>query len=465
MELFDVIIIGGGPAGSTAATTLSKMNHKALLLEKEIFPREHIGESLIPASYASLKRLGILEELKKISPRKPGVNFVNGDGKNESLWCFRNVVKDEGYLSFHVKRSMFDEMLLKNSRKNGATVIEGCTVKNVSLENKSGNVEVEAQDKSGNKTTYSGRFIIDASGQSTFLGSRLGVKKSYEDLDRVAIWSHWSNSKFDLPLQQGAIKIVYLGGEKKGWFWVIPLSSDNLSIGVVVNNSYIKKEKEKFLSMGKEDWKHQIYMQEIENSPSVKELLKNATMDHKAQVNGDYSYYCEKKYGNNYAMIGDAGAFLDPIFSSGIFVGMRSAEIVSEAVHKVLTSKDTMALPQTFEKIDGAVKVLEKFIKLFYKPEVVNFATLGDPGKLLGFEKTENIYSLFHYLLAGDFFEDHAKYGGFLDAMHNDQMVEKFRNLINYSRDSNSVSDCGESFEEMYGAMTAKLEFDLQAFS
>jgi flavin-dependent dehydrogenase len=181
-------------------------------------------------------------------------------------------------------------------------------------------------------------------------------------------------------------------------------------------------------------------------------------------VNGDYSYYCEKKFDKRWAMIGDAGAFLDPIFSSGIFVGMRSAELVSEAVHKLLTQNDQTALENTYVKVTGAIKVLEKFIRLFYKPEVLNFSNLGDPTNQLGFEKTENIYSLFHFLLAGDFFEDHGKYSDFLDTMHDYKNVEKFRNLIDYSFDKHQAPNCGEIFEEMYGKMTAKIEFDQKAF-
>src|ERR1043165_2356914 len=135
MTIYDIIVIGGGPACSSAATLLSRMGHKVLLLEKENFPREHIGESLIPSSYATLENLGVVEELRKISPRKPGVHFIDSDGVGQSLWCFKNVVKNKSYLSFHVKRSAFDEMLLNNSRKHGAEVKEGTVVKNVVLEN------------------------------------------------------------------------------------------------------------------------------------------------------------------------------------------------------------------------------------------------------------------------------------------------------------------------------------------
>jgi flavin-dependent dehydrogenase len=459
--IYDVIIIGGGPTGSTAATLLSRMGHKVLLLEKENFPREHVGESLIPSSYASLENLGVIEELKKISPRKPGVQFVDSGGKGQSLWCFKNVVKDKSYLSFHVKRSDFDALLLNNSRKNGAEVMEATAVKNVSFKDESRLVEVESMSKEGKRTSFTSRFLIDASGQSTFLGSKLGVKKSFKDLDRVALFSHWSGSEYDSLLKEGVIKIVYLGGEKKGWSWVIPISPDNLSIGIVMNNAYMKQEKEKFLSEGKTEWKKEIYLQELKNSAALSEIINKGTICHNVQVIGDYSYHCEKKYGDNYAIIGDAGAFLDPIFSSGIFVGMRSAELVAAAINDILKKNNRTLLEEAYKKINGAVQVLEKFIRLFYLREV-DFSKMGDPTKQIGFESTENLYSLFHFLLAGDFFEEHSKYSDFLDTMLNDKMIEKFRHLIRYNEEKNDIVSCNEKHEEMYGEMNHQIVFSME---
>jgi flavin-dependent dehydrogenase len=463
MKTYDAIIIGGGPAGSTAASFLAEKGHSVLLLEKARFPREHIGESLIPLSYHTLKKLGVLEKLEKISPRKPGVNFVAADGSSQSLWCFRNVVKDPSYLSFHVKRSMFDEMLLNNSREKGAEVMEEMQVHDVDLNAANGGVTVQAQ-ASGERKSFAAKFLIDASGQSTFLGSKMGVKRSFQDLDRVAVWSHFSNCDFDLPLKQGVIKIVYLGGEeKKGWIWVIPISKDNLSIGVVVNNSFIRSQRKKFDEKG-EDWKHGIFMEEIAQSPAVNKLLQNATMDHKVQVNGDYSYYCEKKYGENFAMVGDAGAFLDPIFSSGIFVGMHSAELVSEALHLKLSTGDTVAMDEAYGQINGAVRLLEKFIRLFYSRDIINFSKMGSPAHLIQYKESETIYSIFHYLLAGDFFKNHQKYSEFIDTMRDAKMIGKFQHLISHSKDEKENASCGVDFEEMYGKMTAELVFDQSSF-
>jgi len=465
MKLFDVIIIGGGPAGSTSATLLSEKGHKVLLLEKEKFPREHIGESLIPLSNGSLIRLGVIDQMDKIAPRKPGVNFVNAEGTRQSLWCFKNVLKgDKSYLTYHVKRSAFDEMLLNNSRKKGAEVLEEMTVKNVVLDRPDGIVEVQAASAAGDTATYHSKFIIDASGQSTFIGRKLGVKKSFEGLDRVAIFSHFKTDNYDTALKQGAIKIIYLGGDKKGWIWVIPISAEHLSIGVVMENSYVKEQKKKLQKDGTDNWKHELYMQEINETFLSKGVLKDGTLEHGVTLAGDYSYYCENKFGNNFALVGDAGAFLDPIFSSGIYVGMHSAELVADALHVKLKTNDDGPLKSAYGQINGAVKLVEKFIRLFYTPEELNFATLGQPEALLKYTNIESAYSIFHYLLAGDFFENHEKYSEFIDIMREKKSMVKFQHLIDHSKDVTPESTCGEDPEEMYGLVTLPITFDERGF-
>ncbi len=468
MELYDVIIIGGGPTGSTSATNLVQKGLKVLLLEKELFPREHVGESLIPLSYKSLEKQGLIEDLKKISTRKPGVNFVDRDGKNQSLWCFKNVIKDESYLTFHVIRSAFDKLLLDNSRKHGAEVREQIMVKNVILDKPDGTIEVQATDVNGKMLEFHAKFIIDASGQSTFLAKKLGVKKSYEGLDRVATWSHWTNTTYDKHLKEGVIKIVYLGGDKKGWMWIIPVSKEHLSIGIVINNSYVKEQKQKLQKAddkNADDWKEKFYLQELADSYVHESILKDAVLEHKVQMIGDYSYYCDKKYGDNYALLGDAGAFLDPIFSSGIYVGMHSAELVSEAIYqKIVNGNGDEEFKSAFAQITGALKLLEKFIRLFYTPEAFNFATVGRPEDLVHYDKFESAYTIFHYLLAGDFFKNHEKYSEFIDMVRDQKTLGKFQNLINHRKDTNPDSSCGESFDEMYGEMTHKIEFNHEQF-
>jgi flavin-dependent dehydrogenase len=458
MELYDVIIIGGGPTGSTAATFMAEKGLKVLLLEKEKFPREHVGESLIPLTYSAIKRMGLLEELKKIATRKPGVVFVSADGKSHSLWCFKNIIKDESYLSFHVIRSAFDKLLLDNSKKKGANVLEEHMVKDIILDKPDGTVEVTAMTGEQEKK-FHGKFLVDASGQGTVLGRKLGVKKSYKGLERVAIFNHWTNVSYDESLKEGVIKIVYLGGEKKGWCWVIPVSADHLSIGVVLSNEHVRENKEKFTKEGKTDWERELYLQELKESSLLGGILKEAKTEHRTLIIGDYSYYCEKKYGDNYAMIGDAGAFLDPIFSSGIYVGMQSAELLAEALQKKFTGKGDMTIDQVYVKINGAVTLLEKFIRLFYTPESLNFATMGDPEQLI-YYKFEMAYTIFHYLLAGDFFENYERYSEFIDMVKDQKTLEKFQHLIKHKKDDRPGSSCGEKFEEMYGEMMHQIVFD-----
>ena len=187
-------------------------------------------------------------------------------------------------------------------------------------------------------------------------------------------------------------------------------------------------------------------------------------MDHKVQLSGDYSYYCENKLGSNYAMVGDAGAFLDPIFSSGIFVGMYSAELVSDALHKKLTLHDDQALSDTYQIINGALGLIEKFIQLFYNPEIINFSKIGHPEKLLQYKETEAIYTIFHYLLSGDFFKNHKKYSDFIDTMYDKKMLAKFQSLINYSTSISENATCKEVFEEIYGEVSYQVNYDESLF-
>ena len=459
MKQYDVIVIGGGPSGSTSAILLAQKGLNVLLLEKESFPREHVGESLIPTSYILLNKLGLIDDLKKIATRKPGVTFESYDGKSKSLWCFKSVLKDDSYLAFHVIRSAFDKLLLDKAKKEGAHVHEECMVKDVILDRPDKIAEVHAIYKDGKEVQFEAKFIIDASGQSTFLGKKLGVKKSFPDLDRVATWSHWTNTDFDNLLKEGVIKIVYLGGEKKGWIWVIPVSKEHLSVGVIVNNDYLKQRKKHF--QDSKDWKKDYYLSELQESYLYNSVLKNANMEHKVAMAGDYSYTCEKKYGDNYALVGDAATFIDPIFSSGIYVGMHSAELIADGIEAKIKGNGDDLIAEAYININGAVNLLEKFVRLFYTPEALDLSKVGTPEGLLMYNKYNEVYSIFHYLLAGDFFTNYQKYTDFIDLLKDNKMMRKFENLID---DKAVPQSCGEEFERMFGEMTHNIEFDHKAF-
>jgi flavin-dependent dehydrogenase len=446
---FEVAIIGGGPGGSSAATYLSKLGYEVVLFEKEKFPRDHVGESLIPFCYYKMKDLGVLEDVTKVSTKKPGVQFIDRDSKRQAIWCFDKVLKDGAKMSLHALRAPFDKALLDHSKKCGAVIYEQHQVKEVELSN-SENVLLRVANELGEEINFKAKFLIDASGQGSFLARKLNDKNPYKGLDRVAFFTHWVNTEYDKALEGGLIKIIYLGGEKQGWLWVIPVGRNHLSIGVTLNNSYVKSQKLKYNGP---DWKEEFYKNEIKEALNLQPILKNAKTEHAVQTIGDYSYSIENKFGANFAMVGDAGAFLDPIFSSGIFVAMETADRVAKAIAiKFREGNDAgqAAFEKHFVDINGAYALIEKFVRLFYEPELLNFSHFGSAND--GYTKFQNAYEVFHYLLAGDFFTDYKKYSDFIDDLKKERNFNRFIEFVKGNAKEHPNSEfCHFSYDEIYG--------------
>ncbi|TND08795.1 MAG: FAD dependent oxidoreductase [Bacteroidetes bacterium] len=446
---FDVAIIGGGPSGSAAATYLVKKGYRVVVFEKEKFPREHVGESLIPFCNYRLQDLGVIDEVKKIATRKPGINFVDRDGKRESVWCFERVLKDIAGVTFHTDRATFDKVLLDHAAKSGATVRECHTVKSVNLDNPREAV-LQVTDANGETKNCRVRFLLDASGQHTFLSKKIGGKTPFKGLDRVAFYRRWVNNTYDKALNSGMIKIVYLGGEKKGWFWVIPIGRNYLSIGVSLNHAYVRERKK---ALTGDNWKNELYAAELAEAICLEPILRNANPQHDTISVSDYSYFLEKKYGANYAMIGDAGAFLDPIFSSGLFAALETAYRVTQALDVKLSQGNEAgqkAFEETFTDIEGGYKLIEKFVRLFYDDDLLNFSHVSAGGDQ--FDKFTNAYNAFHYLLSGDFFTHYKKYGEFIDQINRERSFNQFIQYVRKVANEFPNKDyCRHSFEDVYG--------------
>lgn len=446
---YDVAIIGGGPSGSSAATYLARKGYRVALFEKDRFPREHVGESLIPFCNYRLKDLGVFDDVYKIATRKPGINFVDRDGKRQSVWCFERILKDIAGVTFHTDRATFDKVLLDHSKKNGAQVFEGWPVKDVQLDNPE-QVLLRVVSDQGEEKEVRVKFLLDASGQGTFLAKKTGGKHHYKGLERTAFYRRWLNNDYDAALNAGLIKLIYLGGEKKGWFWVIPIGRNHLSIGVSLNNEYVRERRKMFSG---DNWKNELYAAELAEAVCLEPVLKNAVPQHDTLVIGDYSYYLEQKYGANYAMIGDAGAFLDPIFSSGLFVAMETAFRVTNAVDVKLqqgAEAGRKAFEDTFVDIEAGYRLIEKFVRLFYDNELLNFSHASPRSD--GFEKFTNAYNVFHYLMAGDFFTNHKKYSEFIDTLNNERNFNKFIQFVRTQADEFPDNEyCRYTFEEVYG--------------
>lgn len=440
----DVLVIGGGPAGSTTASFLAKQGHAVTLLERARFPRPHVGESMLPFCYRIFDELGVLEEMKSRFVRKPGVRFIDTDGTGHTAWCFNRHITDESNLSFQVIRAEFDDVLLRHSESVGVTVFEETKVIDVAVAEGDEHSTVTAL-RDGKEVRFTARFVVDASGRETFLSNRMGTKTAHKELERTAVHcSYWEGAKFKDTLEQGLIQIVYLGGEKQGWIWCIPLGNDRVSAGVVVNTSYYRASRKRLLDQGHEDWKLALYLEELQAAPFTRDVLEDATRRAEVRVDGDYSYVCHQKWGTNFALVGDSSAFIDPIFSTGVYMAMSSGKIAAEAIDVRLrkgTEEGERAFADAYRTITGAYELIDKLIRLFYSPDAINFAQLSAAEDAFDdFEHYRNAMGVYHFLIAGDFFDRPEYYDDFVETLRDPKFFHRYKKTIIDRPTLNSIS-------------------------
>jgi flavin-dependent dehydrogenase len=453
-EKREVIVIGGGPAGSTAAALLARSGHDVLLLEKAKFPREHVGESLLPFCYWLFKDLGVLGEMEKKFVRKPGVRFLNADGSTSTTWCFNHVIGDESYRSFQVARAEFDHILMKNAASLGAEIREQVQVKDVDVTSASDEVTLRSVDEEGREKSYRARFLIDASGRDAIVGAKNGWRKVREELDRTAVWSHWGGVKLSGGVEEGLSMILYMGQEQKGWIWVFPLDVDRVTAGFVAQNSYIRDQRRKLLDAGSTNWEYDLCMQELNRSSVVSKILEGGELRMPMMVNGNYSYEVKNHFGPNYAMVGDARGFIDPIFSSGVFLSMKTAYLVSDALHHRLTngmSGEDDAMAKAYELVTGAYNFVHRMIRLFYNPHALTWAEAGADGQ--SHKRHETAMAAGHYMLAGDFFENHQKYNKMFEVLENPAQFRSYNKVVIDRPEF--MTSCHTRWEDVFGDLSA----------
>ena len=332
----EVIVIGGGPAGSTAATLIAQRGRKVVLFEREHFPRFHIGESLIPQTYHTLKRLNMLPKMKSSHfIQKYSVQFVSDKGRRSEPFYFWDHKPQESSQTWQVRRSEFDQTMLDNAREHGVQVHEGARVLDVIFEgDRAVGVRVLLEGAS-EPVEYRAEVIVDASGQKSMIMSKLGLRDWDPILKKAAVWTYWKGAYRDQGRDEGATIVMQIQG-RQGWFWYIPLHDDIVSVGVVAPHEYLFQNRESI------DFE-KVYFEEVAKCPGLQPRLEGATRCDTFRAEKEYSYRSKKAAGNGWVLVGDAFGFLDPLYSSGVLLALKSGEMAADAVADGLDRNDTTA--------------------------------------------------------------------------------------------------------------------------
>ena len=365
---YDVVIIGGGPAGATVATLLSKAGRKVLVIERGRFPRFHIGESLMPESYWIFERLGMLPRLKKSNfVRKYSVQFVTATGKESQPFFFDEMNPHECSVTWQVVRSEFDQMMLENARAHGAEVWEQTNVVDVVLEKsdtddlpRATGVIVESGDDDGQPRKIAAKVVVDATGTSTMLAKRLGIRSTDPALKKASYFAHYKGGRRDEGKNEGAT-LVLSTASNDGWFWYIPLPDDIVSVGVV-------GDIDRLVTKNKGKSPEQILDEEIKNCRGLDDRMTNAQIVSPVHVIADFSYRASRCAGDGWVLVGDAFGFLDPMYSSGVYLDLKSGEMAADAIDDALKHNDPSAarLSKWGDELAEGMTSIRKLVYAFY---------------------------------------------------------------------------------------------------
>ena len=321
----DVLVIGGGPAGSTAATLLAEKGYHVQLLDKDRHPRFHIGESLLPATLPLFERLGVAEEVRAIGMHKPGAEFVSPYHDHSQTFVFAEAWDKSMPSAYQVKRAEFDHVLLRNAARKGAVVHEACRATAVSLDEPDGGVRVTARLDDGQEHQWRAHFLVDASGRDTFLANKFRIKERNPHHSSAAVFAHFRHARRNEGEAEGNITIFWF---EHGWFWFIPMTEDTTSIGMVTWPYHMKSRQGRPLE--------RFLMDNIATCDKLQQRLVNAERITEVEATGNFSYVAHRNHGPNYLMLGDAFAFIDPVFSSGVWLAMHSAVVGADTIDTCL---------------------------------------------------------------------------------------------------------------------------------
>ena len=360
-QTYDSLIIGGGPAGSCVGAILAEYGHRVLIVEREKFPRYHIGESLIPFTFHPLQRIGMIPKMKGSHfVKKYSVTFVQPDGRrSQPFYFFNRYDRETVAQSWQVLRSEFDQLLLDNAREKGAEVREETTVNRLLMDGDRV-AGVEISDQAGRIGELRAPITLDCTGKEAFSSNRLGWRMRDPYLNKIAVWTYYQDSKRGTGIDEGDTTVAYV--PEKGWFWHIPQHNRMTSVGVVADGKYLTRG-------GVRDPK-EIFHREVEENLWIKDRLSSGRSTGDYHITSEYSRHSRYCAAPGLLLVGDALAFLDPVFSSGVMLALKSGQLAGEAVHAGLLEGDLS--PARFEDygatIRQGVENMRKLVYAFYDP-------------------------------------------------------------------------------------------------
>ena len=361
---YDVIVIGGGPGGSTTATLVAEKGDRVLLLERDKSPQFKIGESLMPATYWTFKRLGVIEKLKASHfPEKYSVQFYASSGKASAPFYFYRNDPHESSMTWQVLRSEFDQMLLENAQEKGVEVQRGVSVHEVLFDGERA-IGVRAKRAGGRLEEFSAKVVVDSTGQSALISRKLKINTIEPKLKKASLFTHYEGGIRDEGIDEGATLILHTE-RKDSWFWYIPLPYDRVSVGVVGDLNYLLQDRRR--SDG--TLSHQaIFDEELAKCPALQPRIADAKQLFPVKVTKDFSYRANRIAGNGWVLVGDAFGFLDPVYSSGLFLALKSGEMAADAINEALEKEDFSAeqLGSFGADFVAGMEAIRKLVYAFY---------------------------------------------------------------------------------------------------
>ena len=358
----DVLVIGAGPAGSTSSALLAEMGHRVLVLEREKFPRYHIGESLLPFTYQPLERLGLIERMRKSAfVKKYSVQFVSPSGRaSQPFYFFDRYDRETVAQTWQVLRSEFDQMLLDNAREKGGEVHEETVVTELIKEN-GRFAGARALTRGGAVTEYRAPITLDCTGKEAFAAVRNNWRMKDPFLNKIAVWTYYKGAQRDEGVDAGATTVAYV--PEKGWFWYIPQHNDMISVGVVAEGKYLTRDGIKS--------PEEIFKREIEQNQWIKQHLAIGKQTGSYFLTSEYTHHSRHCGTEGLLLVGDAFAFLDPVFSSGVMLALKSGVLAADAVHAALVDRNfapARFAPYAATLREG-IENMRRLVYAFYNPK------------------------------------------------------------------------------------------------